>query len=105
MCSPDIGCDDSCHNRIMCYECSDDSCRVGRQCGNRPFADLAARTAKGGSFEVGVQVVKTGATGYGVRALRGFKPGQVIVEYCGEVITEEECERRMNECYKDDPVS
>ena len=89
----------------MGYECNDDSCRVGRHCGNRPFADLADRTAKGGHFEIGIQVVPTGATGFGVRSLRGFQPGQIIVEYCGEIITEEECDRRMNECYKNDPVS
>jgi hypothetical protein len=27
------------------------------------------------------------------------------MEYAGEIITEEECERRMNEVYKDNEVS
>ncbi len=53
----------------------------------------------------GVEVVKTKDRGYGVRSMRTFTPGQIIVEYCGEIITPEEADRRMNEEYKDKNVS
>jgi len=53
----------------------------------------------------GVEVIKTKDRGYGVRSMRTFTPGQIIVEYCGEIITPEEADRRMNEEYKDKNVS
>lgn len=42
--------------------------------------------------------------GFGVRACRTFDEDQVIVEYAGEIITEDECQRRMKEDYKDAKV-
>ncbi|KAM4061231.1 SET domain-containing protein [Hirsutella rhossiliensis] len=102
VCTPDDGCGESCQNRIMLYECDATNCNVGKQhCTNRAFADLTARRAKGGKYRVGVEVIKTSDRGYGVRSNRCFKPNQIIMEYAGEIITEEECERRMNEVYKD----
>ncbi|KAF4119865.1 [histone H3]-lysine4 N-trimethyltransferase ASH1L [Geosmithia morbida] len=102
VCKPEDGCSESCQNRIMLYECDETNCNVGRQyCTNRAFADLTARRAKGGKYRVGVEVIKTSDRGYGVRSNRCFEPHQIIMEYAGEIITEEECERRMNEVYKD----
>lgn len=45
--------------------------------------------------------MKTANKGFGVRACRSFEPHQIIVEYAGEVITQEECEKRMRNEYKD----
>ncbi|KJZ75637.1 hypothetical protein HIM_05100 [Hirsutella minnesotensis 3608] len=101
VCKPDDGCGESCQNRIMLYECDATNCNVGKEhCTNRAFADLMSRRAKGGKYRVGVEVIKTSDRGYGVRSNRCFKPNQIIMEYTGEIITEEECERRMNEKYK-----
>jgi hypothetical protein len=36
--------------------------------------------------------------------MRTFEPHQIIVEYAGEIITQEECERRMKQVYKRDKV-
>ncbi len=106
VCKPDDGCGDSCQNRIMLYECDDTNCKIGKElCTNRPFGELAERTKKGGPYRVGVEVAKTPNRGYGVRANRCFRPNQIIVEYTGEIITEEECDRRMNEVYKDKEAS
>lgn len=81
------------------------NCNVGKEyCQNRAFQNLAERTKKGGRYRVGVEVVKTEDRGHGVRSNRCFEPNQIIMEYTGEIITEAECERRMNEKYKDNEV-
>lgn len=101
VCKPEDGCGDNCQNRIMLYECDAGNCNVGKDlCTNRSFAELASRRTKGGKYRVGVEVIKTSDRGYGVRSNRCFRPNQIITEYTGEIITEEECERRMNEEYK-----
>lgn len=37
--------------------------------------------------------------------MRSFEPHQIIVEYAGEIITQQECERRMKQVYKKDKVN
>ncbi|TGO54647.1 hypothetical protein BOTNAR_0262g00030 [Botryotinia narcissicola] len=108
ICKPDAGCDEDCQNRIMLYECDDTNCGAGRDsCTNRAFAELFNRRKgnsfrKGGNkYEIGVEVIKTADRCYGVRSNRCFNANQIIVEYTGEIITEDECDRRMNEDYKD----
>lgn len=94
------GCDYDCLNRAMHYECNENNCNLnGVGCSNRPFAQLNARIKKGGPYDIGVEVVKTTNRGFGVRACRTFAPGEIIMEYTGEIITEYECERRMTEIY------
>ncbi|TLD25730.1 SET domain-containing protein [Venturia nashicola] len=106
-------CDDTCLNRIFKYECNDDLCGIGPSCGNRPFAELAFRARcknwhrkqEGEKYEAnlwgeGVEVMRAGERGHGVRAMRPFEPHQIIVEYCGEIITQDESDRRMNNDYK-----
>lgn len=90
----------------MLYECDERNCNVGKDlCTNRAFADLQERKAAGGKYRTGVEVIKTADRGYGVRANRCFEPNQIIMEYTGEIITEEECENRMNTKYKNNAVS
>ncbi|EFX04875.1 histone-lysine n-methyltransferase [Grosmannia clavigera kw1407] len=101
VCKPETGCDEDCQNRIMLYECDDMNCNVGpERCHNREFQRLAERTASKNPYHVGVEVFKTPDRGHGIRASRSFKPSQIIMEYIGEIITEEESDRRMNELYK-----
>jgi histone-lysine N-methyltransferase ASH1L len=89
----------------MLYECDQTNCNVGkRYCTNRAFQDLAERKAGGGKYRIGVEVIKTSDRGYGVRTNRCFEANQIITEYTGEIITEEECDTRMNEKYKDNAV-
>lgn len=102
VCTPEDGCAESCQNRIMLYECDNTNCNAGAAtCQNRAFARLQDRIKAGGKYRVGVEVVKTEDRGFGIRANRCFEPGQIIMEYTGEIITEEECEHRMEEKYKD----
>ncbi|KAI2634706.1 SET domain-containing protein [Hypomontagnella submonticulosa] len=102
VCTPEDGCGESCQNRIMLYECDETNCNVGPElCQNRAFVKLQERIKEGGKYRVGVEVIKTEDRGYGIRANRCFEPNQIIMEYTGEIITEQECERRMNEEYQD----
>lgn len=88
----------------MQYECDDDNCAIGAEnCNNRAFATLQQRS-KGNRYEVGVDLMQTYGKGFGVQALRTFDEDQIIVEYAGEIITKDECERRMLNEYKDAEV-
>lgn len=96
------GCGECCLNRVMQYECNSTNCSLPPyQCSNRAFASLTTRIKRGGPFDIGVEVIKTPTRGFGVRSCRSFAPGQIIMEYTGEIITESECQRRMREVYKD----
>lgn len=103
MCTPETGCDDHCMNRYMFYECDEGNCKLP-DCSNRSFQALAQRTKKGGKYNVGVEVIQTRDRGFGVRSNRTFEPNQIIVEYTGEIITQEECDQRMRTQYKDNEV-
>jgi histone-lysine N-methyltransferase ASH1L len=96
----ELGCDENCLNRLMHYECNANNCMLNDSgCSNRPFAQLNSRLKKGGPYDVGVEVIGTNNRGFGVRACRTFSPGEIIMEYTGEIITEYESERRMVEEY------
>ncbi|MCJ1431452.1 hypothetical protein MMC27_000805 [Xylographa pallens] len=102
ICDISSGCDENCLNRFMFYECDDTNCIVGTDyCTNRSFEDLRKRCKAGGKYNVGVEVIKTIDRGYGVRSNRTFNPNQIIVEYTGEIITQDECDSRMRKMYKD----
>ncbi|KAL8870865.1 MAG: hypothetical protein Q9174_003185, partial [Haloplaca sp. 1 TL-2023] len=102
VCTYESGCDSSCLNRHMFYECDDTNCNVGAErCNNRSFEKLKERHKKGGKYNIGVEVIKTADRGYGVRSNRTFEPHQIIVEYTGEIITQDECDDRMENRYKD----
>jgi hypothetical protein len=100
----------------MRYECNNSNCHLSAaDCKNRPFAELKWRKygknaqrdpekKESNLWGDGVEVMKTGDRGHGVRSMRAFEPHQIICEYNGEVITQEEADRRMNQNYKDQPV-
>ena len=105
ICTPESGCDENCQNRFMFYECDDSNCNIGAEhCTNRSFAGLKQRCKAGGKYNIGVEVIKTFDRGYGVRSNRCFEPNQIIVEYAGEIITQDECEKRMKKEYKNNEV-
>lgn len=105
ICKEEDGCDEHCFNRFMLYECDGTNCNIGAEhCTNRAFADLKKRCKQGGKYNIGVEVMKTIDRGYGVRANRTFEPNQIIIEYTGEIITQDECDHRMNTRYKDAEV-
>ena len=93
-------CDERCLNRAMYYECDDYNCNVGGgKCGNRAFQELPESISKPRANQR-VQVFPTATRGFAARALRDYDPGTLIIEYIGEVITKDECMRRVNNNYK-----
>ena len=97
-CVCDTACEENCLNRIMQYECNDANCNTDADvCSNRAFASLATRKDK--AYQIGVEVVQTDSRGFGIRSCREWSPGAIIMEYTGEIITEEECQRRMHALY------
>ncbi|PVH91082.1 hypothetical protein DM02DRAFT_664367 [Periconia macrospinosa] len=65
-------------------------------CSNRPFAQLKKR-AKGNEYDYGIEAMETEGKGYGVRAMRCFEPHQILVEFAGEIINQDECKKRKQQ--------
>jgi len=101
-------CGEDCWNRVTGAECDNHNCSVGEGCTNRDFSQLSARMARASKYDkkslayiynAGVEVVKTSDRGFGVRACREFQPNEIITEYTGEIITQNEGYRRVKEEY------
>ncbi|KAF0718539.1 Aste57867_1641 [Aphanomyces stellatus] len=86
-------CNDECINRVSFVECvgggagttndkkkNVSNCRVGVNCGNRALQEMVLPKTK---------VIKTVARGFGLKVLESVKEGQLVIEYVGEVLTEE----------------
>ncbi|GBN69228.1 Histone-lysine N-methyltransferase NSD2 [Araneus ventricosus] len=82
------GYDSLCLNRSMCTECSAEVCEAGDRCQNQKFQRL--QYAK-------VKPFWTSTKAWGLKSLEEIKQGHFVIEYCGDLIDEEECERRIRE--------
>ncbi|KAG5439562.1 hypothetical protein PCANB_002138 [Pneumocystis canis] len=102
-CSPGSGCSDGCLNRELFYECDDTTCALNdpKECTNRAFQRYTEKKQEGKLSSLNTEIVWTEKCGYGLRSLRDFNSGFLIVEYCGEVIEKKELFCRMNDIYKD----
>lgn len=83
-------CEEDCWNRASSIECYEKNCGVGSNCGNREISKLKGRPA------VELRVIKTPGYGFGLRTKQHLVKNQLIVQYVGEVITEEQFRIRMN---------
>ncbi|GIX90502.1 histone-lysine N-methyltransferase, H3 lysine-36 specific [Caerostris darwini] len=82
------GYDSLCLNRSMCTECYADVCEAGDRCQNQKFQKL--EYAK-------VKPFWTSTKSWGLKALEDIKEGHFVIEYLGDLIDEEECERRIKQ--------
>uniref|UniRef100_K3WGT8 Histone-lysine N-methyltransferase n=1 Tax=Globisporangium ultimum (strain ATCC 200006 / CBS 805.95 / DAOM BR144) TaxID=431595 RepID=K3WGT8_GLOUD len=81
-------CGENCHNRMLFISCSDDTCSAPDPslCSNRAIKRREVKS---------VRVEYIPGPGFGLIAAEPIKAGEFVIEYVGEVIDDEECERRM----------
>lgn len=79
---------DACSNRASKIECVRGKCRAKKKCMNMRFQMREVPR---------IERFKAGEKGYGLRALEPIAAGQFIEEYMGEIIDEEEYEKRLIE--------
>ncbi|RWS15580.1 histone-lysine N-methyltransferase ASH1L-like isoform X3 [Dinothrombium tinctorium] len=89
------GCGADCLNRLMYVECSNDLCPCGDQCSNQRMMRH--------EWAPGLERFMTSDRGWGVRTNLPIARNEFILEYIGEVVSEQEFRKRMMEEYKDDP--
>ncbi|XP_013395889.1 histone-lysine N-methyltransferase NSD2-like [Lingula anatina] len=84
------GSDSECYNRMLQYECHPSVCPAGEKCENQRFQKR---------LYVESESFRTSSRGWGLRALRDVKKGEFVNEYCGELVDEEECKRRIQKAH------
>ncbi|KAL2465347.1 Histone-lysine N-methyltransferase ASHH1 [Abeliophyllum distichum] len=83
--NPESACGERCLNVLTSTECTDGYCPCRQHCRNQKFQKCEyART----------NLFKTEGRGWGLLADENIKAGQFIIEYCGEIISSEEAEKR-----------
>ncbi|GFR22149.1 histone-lysine N-methyltransferase NSD2 [Trichonephila clavata] len=82
------GYDSLCLNRSMCTECDTGVCEAGDLCENQKFQRLQYASVK---------PFWTSTKAWGLQCLEDIKKGHFVIEYCGDLIDEEECERRIKQ--------
>lgn len=105
-CDPDAEeedrCGMDCQNRAMFYECDSSNCVFDNTCTNRAFQALEEKMD---IEKVGVKIIETTNRGFGIMATKYFEPGELILEYTGEIIVLNEALRRAKKWYKARNVS
>lgn len=100
MCACTEKCDDNCLNRLQRYECDPTVCPFEQNnCGNRAIQTLEKDLNNGRAYARGFEIVWTGDKGYGLRAVRSYAPGELIIEYTGDVISPDEVQNRLKTQY------
>ncbi|KAL4636164.1 histone-lysine N-methyltransferase ASH1L isoform X1 [Arapaima gigas] len=87
----DKGCIDDCLNRMIFAECSPNTCPCGDRCNNQ-------RIQKHEWVQC-LERFRAEGKGWGIRTKEPLRSGQFIIEYLGEVVSEQEFRKRMIEQY------
>nr|XP_056709686.1 histone-lysine N-methyltransferase ASH1L [Euleptes europaea] len=85
------GCVDDCLNRMIFAECSPNTCPCGEQCCNQRIQRH--------EWVQCLERFRAEEKGWGIRTKEPLKSGQFIIEYLGEVVSEQEFRNRMIEQY------
>jgi len=88
MCKDTDECGEGCMNRAMNVECGR-RCELGDKCTNQRIS--RRKYAKTKTF------LTSDNRGWGLTAKEDIKAGSLILEYCGEIVTEEVCNARLKE--------
>ncbi|XP_040308644.1 histone-lysine N-methyltransferase ASH1L isoform X5 [Herpailurus yagouaroundi] len=86
------GCVDDCLNRMIFAECSPNTCPCGEQCCNQRIQRH--------EWVQCLERFRAEEKGWGIRTKEPLKAGQFIIEYLGEVVSEQEFRNRMIEQYQ-----
>ncbi|XP_011478936.1 histone-lysine N-methyltransferase ASH1L isoform X2 [Oryzias latipes] len=89
--SDDKGCLDDCLNRMSYAECSPSTCPCGEQCDNQHIQRH--------EWVQCLERFRAEGKGWGIRTKEPLRAGQFIIEYLGEVVSEQEFRSRMMEQY------
>lgn len=92
LCTQKDPCRSDCLNRMLLYECHRDLCPAGEHCENQRFTRRQYAQ---------VSVIRAPGRGWGLRADQALTAGDFVMEYVGELIDEEECERRLEHLHQE----
>ncbi|XP_036393803.1 histone-lysine N-methyltransferase ASH1L-like [Megalops cyprinoides] len=87
----DKGCIDDCLNRMIFAECAPNTCPCGEQCDNQHIQRH--------EWVQCLERFRAEGKGWGIRTKEPLRAGQFIIEYLGEVVSEQEFRNRMIEQY------
>ncbi|XP_051948571.1 histone-lysine N-methyltransferase ASH1L-like [Xyrauchen texanus] len=87
----DMGCQDDCLNRMIFAECSPSTCPCGDHCDNQHIQRH--------EWVQCLERFRAEGKGWGIRTKEPLRSGQFIIEYLGEVVSEQEFRSRMMEQY------
>ncbi|NWQ68944.1 ASH1L methyltransferase, partial [Neopipo cinnamomea] len=85
------GCVEDCLNRMIFAECSPNTCPCGERCCNQRIQRH--------EWVQCLERFRAEEKGWGIRTKEPLKAGQFIIEYLGEVVSEQEFRNRMIEQY------
>ncbi|KAF7278447.1 hypothetical protein GWI33_008409 [Rhynchophorus ferrugineus] len=88
-CKPSSNCDDDCINRLVLAECP-----ATHRCNNQKIQRH--------EWAQGIEKFMTENKGWGVRTKEPIKQAEFILEYVGEVVSDQEFKERMNTIYVND---
>lgn len=88
------GCTDDCINRMIFAECSPDLCPCKEKCSNQRLQKH--------EWAPGLVKFMTEEKGWGVKTTVEVKNGELLLEYVGEVVSEQTFKDRMTSIYKND---
>ena len=81
----------------MLYKCDSSNCIFSNTCTNRAFQALEE---KRDTEKVNVKIIETTNRGFGIIATRDYQPGELILEYTGEIVVLSEALKRAKKWYK-----
>ncbi|XP_017278982.1 histone-lysine N-methyltransferase ASH1L isoform X2 [Kryptolebias marmoratus] len=89
--SAEKGCLDDCLNRMSFAECSPSTCPCGDKCDNQHIQRH--------EWVQCLERFRAEGKGWGIRTKESLRSGQFIIEYLGEVVSEQEFRNRMMQQY------
>ncbi|XP_068108690.1 histone-lysine N-methyltransferase ASH1L isoform X2 [Hyperolius riggenbachi] len=90
-CMGENGCVEDCLNRMIFAECSPNTCPCGEQCSNQRIQRH--------EWVQCLERFRAEGKGWGIRTKEPLRSSQFIIEYLGEVVSEQEFRNRMIEQY------